>query len=58
MANDFSDQSLSGMVMLDGGSVSISALDVGIERGSLIDVSAGAWVRSDASVKVGSGEVS
>jgi filamentous hemagglutinin family protein len=48
VANDFTDPSLAGIVMLDGGSVSISALDVGIERGSLIDVSAGAWVRSDA----------
>jgi filamentous hemagglutinin family protein len=47
VANDFEDRSLAGTVMLDGGSVSISALDVGIERGSLIDVSAGAWVRSD-----------
>ncbi|MCE9586897.1 MAG: filamentous hemagglutinin family protein [Verrucomicrobia bacterium] len=55
VANDFTDRSLAGTVMLDGGSVSISALDVGIERGSLIDVSAGAWVGSDASVKVGSG---
>ena len=55
VANDFEDRSLAGTVMLDGGSVSISALDVGIERGSLIDVSAGAWVGSDASVKVGSG---
>jgi filamentous hemagglutinin family protein len=48
VANDFTDRSLAGTVMLDGGSVSISALDVGIERGSLIDVSAGAWVRSDS----------
>jgi len=55
VANDFTDRSLASTVMLDGGSVSISALDVGIERGSLIDVSAGAWVGSDASVKVGSG---
>ena len=47
VANDFSDRSLAGTVVLDGGSISISALDVGIERGSLIDVSAGAWVRSD-----------
>jgi filamentous hemagglutinin family protein len=55
VANDFSDRSLASTVMLDGGSVSISALDVGIERGSLIDVSAGAWVGSNASIKVGSG---
>ena len=55
VANDFTDPSLAGAVMLDGGSISISALDVGIERGSLIDVSAGAWVRSDA---VSSGKLS
>jgi filamentous hemagglutinin family protein len=55
VANDFTDRSLASTVMLDGGSVSISALDVGIERGSLIDVSAGAWVGSNASIKVGSG---
>lgn len=57
VANDFTDPSLTDTIMLDGGSVSISALDVGIERGSLIDVSAGAWVGSDASVKVGSGGI-
>jgi filamentous hemagglutinin family protein len=55
VANDFTDRSLASTVMLDGGSVSISALDVGIEKGSLINVSAGVWVGSDASVKVGSG---
>lgn len=53
--NDYSNLAFNDQVAPDGGSVSISALDVRIETGSQIDVSAGAWVRSDASVVVGSG---
>lgn len=54
-ADDFRNRAFTDQIVPDGGSVSISALDVRIETGSQIDVSAGAWVRSDASVVVGSG---
>lgn len=48
IVNDSGSSPFTDRVAMDGGSITISALDILIENGSMIDVSAGAWVRSDA----------